>query len=73
MGHNIDLEWLMGLPKFIRCIHCKELTPTNFEEYDIDCGEPQAMKGIMTLDVDCSHCNEENEVWVEIKSGVRGG
>jgi hypothetical protein len=64
MGHNIDLEQLLRLPKFVRCTECKEMTPTNFDEYDIDCGEPNAKDGKMTLDIQCAHC--ENDIKYEI-------
>ena len=66
MGHCIDLIWLLGLPKYIRCPKCKELTSTDFDEYDIDCGEPQAIDGIMTLDVQCDHCESEIEFEVKV-------
>ena len=59
MGHNIDLISLMGLPDYIRCPKCKELTRTFFEEYDIDCGEPNPAPGVMELYVQCDHCEEE--------------
>ena len=66
MGHNVDLQWLMGLPDYIRCGNCKEMTKTNFDEYDIDCGEPRASDGQMSLDVQCAHCNENFELIVRV-------
>ena len=67
MGHNIDLQNLMGLPEYVRCPKCKEKTKTWFDEYDIDCGEPQAKEGVMHLDVQCAHCEENFEYTVEVK------
>jgi len=70
MGHNIDLKWLLGLPEFVRCPGCKELTPTDFDEYDIDCGEPQVQSDKkMFLDIQCRHCEAEIKQEVEIKVG----
>lgn len=66
MGHNIDLSWLLGLPKSLRCPRCKELAPSGFDEYDVDCGEPQAQDGVMTLDVQCRHCRHDFEFRVRI-------
>ena len=67
MGRNIDLEDLLGLTEYVRCPKCKEMTRSGFEEYDIDCGKPEAKDGIMTLDVQCDHCEEEIEVEVSVK------
>ena len=66
MGHCIDLIWLLGLPKYIRCPKCKELTYSALDDYDIDCGSPQATDGIMTLDVRCDHCECEIEFEVKV-------
>jgi len=35
MGHNIDLQSLLGLPDYVRCPQCKEMTKTNFDEYSL--------------------------------------
>lgn len=67
MGHNIDLIWLMGLPKFYRCPQCNELTPTSFEEYDIDCGNPEAMNGQMWFDIQCEHCHTNFRFGIKIE------
>ena len=67
MGHNIDLQNLLGLPEYIRCTKCKEQTMSWFDEYDIDCGEPQAKDGVMTLSVQCDHCEEDIEFKVKIE------
>ena len=67
MGHNIDLENLLGLPKYIRCPYCKEMTRSNFNDYDIDCGSPEAANGIMTLSIQCDHCEEDIDFEIEIK------
>jgi len=67
MGHNIDLQELMGLPSYMRCPTCKEQTKTWFDEYDIDCGEPQAKEGIMTLDIQCDHCEYDFQVKIKIE------
>lgn len=67
MGHNIDLQRLMGLPEYVRCTKCKEMTKTDFDDYDIDCGEPQAKNGFMTLDVQCAHCEDDFSYTINIQ------
>lgn len=57
MGHNADLAWLMNLPTKIECPHCKKKLRTHFEDYDIDCGTPMAVKGRMELDLYCLMCD----------------
>ena len=66
MGHNIDLQLLMGLPSHIICPKCQEQIETDFDEYDIVCGTPFADNGVMTLDIQCSECENEIEYEVEI-------
>ena len=66
MGHNIDLQWLMGLPDYVRCPKCKEMTKSWFDEYDIDCGEPQASEGEMILSIQCNHCEHNFDFKVKI-------
>lgn len=69
MGHNIDLKWLLGLPDYVRCPKCKEKTKSGFDEYDIDCGEPNANnKGFMELDIQCDHCEEDFAFRIQIIS-----
>ena len=53
MGHNIDLQWLFDLPEATKCPICNNMTSLDeLEEYDIDCGSPEAMNGIMTFDLE---------------------
>lgn len=66
MGHNIDLTCLLGLPKYIRCQNCKELTDTYFNDYVVGCVEPLVIDGIMTLDVKCVHCECKIEFEVKV-------
>ena len=66
MGHNVDLQTLMGLPEKIKCDECNNMVDSFFDDYDIDCGKPNAKDGIMTLDVQCSVCEKEIEYPVEI-------
>ena len=66
MGHNVDLQLLMGLPEKIKCVECNNMVDSFFDDYDIDCGEPNAKDGIMTLDVQCSVCEQEIKYQVKI-------
>lgn len=67
MGHNIDLQKLLGLPNQLECPNCHKITRTCFDDYDIDCGEPESKNGIMHLDIQCGTCEHEFEFNVKIE------
>ena len=60
MGHNIDFVSLLGLPEKVICQKCRNKIPTYFDDYDIDCGSPDAKDNskCLTLDVYCEVCDE---------------
>jgi hypothetical protein len=64
MGNNIDLVKLLGLPTETNCENCGRKIKTNFEDYDIECGGPDAARngGMLTLDVYCHCCGHEGQV-----------
>lgn len=66
MGHNIDLQWLLGLPDVVQCPRCQKHTRTYFEEYDIDCGDPSAKEHVMHLTIQCGKCGEDFDFEVNI-------
>jgi hypothetical protein len=68
MGHNVDLKTLLGLPEYHRCPICKELTPTYFDEYDIDCGDLHPKDGKLWLDIQCVHCHIDFRYGIKIDS-----
>jgi hypothetical protein len=59
MGHNVDLEFMLGAPSELRCPRCRKMTRTFFDDYDIDCGNPNPAPGKWELDVYCSRCEHE--------------
>lgn len=63
MGHNVDLIYLLGLPSSIKCSNCNNEIPSEFDDYDIDCGNPEASKngGFLTLDTYCRICEHTTE------------
>lgn len=67
MGHNLDLISLLGLPDKIKCHNCNNEIPSRFDEYDIDCGNPEASynDGLLCLDVYCTVCDHTTEFKVE--------
>lgn len=69
MGHNLDFVNLLGLPEEIKCKNCNNLIRSSFEEYDIDCGGPEAVvnKGLLTLSVVCEICEHYEEYTFETK------
>lgn len=66
MGHNIDLQWLLDLPEKIRCPNCNNLTLHVFDEYDVDCGNPESKNGVISLDTCCDVCDKDFEYEVKI-------
>ena len=67
MGHNVDFVQILNLPEKVRCPNCRFLTKSNFDEYDIDCGEPNPKKGEWILDVTCEKCEEQFEYKFVVK------
>lgn len=61
MGNNVNLVQLLGLPPEIVCPRCMKGMDSHFDDYDIDCGTPQAAfnKGELTLDCYCPSCEHE--------------
>jgi len=59
MGRNRDLCEIFGIPEELKCPHCKEITNTDFEEYDIDCGKINDLSGNWNLDVQCDKCDHD--------------
>lgn len=68
MGHNLDLIWLLGFPETVDCPICSHKVSRTFEEYDIDCGEPQAKNGVMTFNDYCKNC--DNEFIIKVKLNI---
>lgn len=67
MGHNIDFCELLGLPEKIICPRCRRETHSGFDEYDIDCGSPEASKnnGVIVLNCYCEICEFEFETKIK--------
>lgn len=60
MGHNVDFVELLGLPNKTSCHTCGRTIDTNFDDYDIDCGDPTAKTNDkLTLDCYCHHCKHD--------------
>lgn len=63
MGNNVDLTKMLGAPKMVDCPKCHSHIESYFDDYDIDCGDPNADAGKWCLDVYCHQC--ENEFYIE--------
>lgn len=66
MGNNIDLVEFMGLPETVTCPQCKREMRSRFDDYDIECGDPNEKDGWMHFDCYCHTCehNWQYEVFV---------
>ena len=71
MGHNLDLQKMLGVPDRDQCPRCKELVWTYFDDYDIDCGDPNPRRGFWRLTCYCASCDESwaTEYTVKITKG----
>jgi hypothetical protein len=56
MGNNVNLCAMMGLPDALLCPACHGQTPSDFDDYDIDCGNPFPEPGQVSLSSQCRVC-----------------
>jgi len=63
MGLNVDLIQMLGTPKLVACPRCKAQVETGFDDYDIECGDPNQKVGEWKLRVYCDTC--ENDFFYE--------
>ncbi len=59
MGLNLDLEKMLGLPHTVECPRCKQDVITFFDDYDVECGDPNPSPGRWDLDLHCDECDHE--------------
>jgi hypothetical protein len=59
MGLNVDLTQMLGAPSVVSCPRCKTDVATNFDDYDIECGNPNPSKQAWSLHVYCDSCELE--------------
>lgn len=67
MGNNLDLIKMFGLPEKVRCPRCKNYHKSWFDDYDIECGEPNPEKGIWNLNCQCEICGLEYDYSFKVK------
>jgi hypothetical protein len=64
MGLNVDLTLMLGVPKTIDCPFCKKPVETGWDDFDIECGDPNKKPGEWKLFVYCDLCERSwNEVF----------
>jgi len=59
MGRNLDLCMMLGVPERVDCPRCAKDCPSFFDDYDIDCGNPNPCAGEWCLSVSCPRCQHE--------------
>lgn len=71
MGNNLDLIQMFDLPKEVVCPKCNHITTSLFDDYDIECGNPNPNKGQWALSCYCPTCENEwdYKFEVEVKRG----
>lgn len=74
MGNNIDMIELLGLPKEAKCPGCGLMRKTGFDDYDIECGRPEAARngGRLTLGIYCDVCGHEWQMRFKTREADHG-
>ncbi len=70
MGMNVDLTKMLDILPVVKCTRCNRTTKTRFDDYDIECGNPNPYMGRWNLDVCCEHCGYEWTINYKISSVV---
>lgn len=56
MGLNVDLVKMLGVPSIIICKKCNNSFDSQFDDYDIECGDPNPVPGFWQLSCYCPIC-----------------
>jgi len=56
MGNNLDLISMLAVPELLACPRCGREVRTDFEDYDIECGDPFPHPGHLALSCYCTNC-----------------
>jgi len=67
MGLNVDLRCMLGLPETMKCPKCGNVTEQNFDDYDIECGNPNPEPGVWEIDCYCRICEHNWEYRFEVQ------
>lgn len=66
MGHQIDAVGLLDLPEAAACAWCGGMTPTAFDDLDLDCASANPEPGVFSQSACCRHCDEVNVFTVRV-------
>ena len=56
MGLNVNLVRMIGAPTQCKCPGCHRIISTNFDDFDIECGDPNPTNGNWKLSAYCHDC-----------------
>lgn len=59
MGLNVNLHQMFGIPLETECIHCSTVVLTEFDDFDIECGDPNPQPGVWRCHVWCHNCEKD--------------
>jgi hypothetical protein len=59
MGNNVNLCQMLNVPSSVRCPRCDHRAETFFDDYDIDCGNPNPKPGVWSLSMYCPKCEHD--------------
>jgi hypothetical protein len=69
MGNNVDLCQMLGVPSRAECPRCRREVPTCFDDYDIECGNPNPEPGVWSLSLYCPECEHEWKMAFKVLPG----
>jgi len=69
VGNNVDLCRMLNAPEKLDCQHCGASSTTHFDDYDIECGNPNPAPGYWRLRYYCDLC-EHDSYWVRMLKPV---
>jgi hypothetical protein len=60
---------MLGAPQSVICPNpsCNSVVMTRFNDYDIECGNPNPQPGVWVLDCYCSECEREWSILYKVE------
>lgn len=58
MGLQVNLEKMLNLPSAVECPHCHKAINDPFQDFDLECGDPNPKKGHWKFLMYCHECEK---------------
>lgn len=66
MGLNVNLVQMLGAPESVECPFCQKQVKTRFDDYDIECGNPNSKPAFWSMDCYCENCDKEFQIVTQL-------